>query len=175
MKLRQSGMVLFFTLMLLSILSVLLLAQLSILLAHQKSMNQIRQRYETQHALETFAQGLLSEASLSWKTSCMVSGDRLPNSIPEKLAKHGGCVAHQGRYAVYFLMESLGDFPCVQVIDKGLPYSTRHWRLTVLTDNAEALQIRLVTPITYLACPSADVSLVREGIISWRQWQVSPI
>ena len=170
MKGGQNGTVLFFTLIMLSILSMIVLTQLEMLLMHHQAMNQIKKTHHQRLALETLAQKLLALPANKWSASCMAAGEQDPNQVIKKLTHNKGCVQE----SFHFLMEALGTFPCIQSVQNHMPYSTQHWRITIMEPLEKmAIQIRFASLINYAYCQSGEITLVEPGIMSWRLWSTS--
>lgn len=170
----QRGIILITTMLLLALLSMLMLAQIQLLFLYTKGLNNLRAKDRLFYQLETVAQSLLHSDQLN-KPKCLIQ-ELGSNEALDYLKKNNGCRWQQQKQQYFYINEQLGLFSCLLAFVDQKKYSTRHWRLTVMTTQNIAqpptdifLQLRFVTLAPFVACDNHNV--VREinpGILSWR-------
>lgn len=156
---KQQGFVLFTCLVLISLLALLVLSQMQLVLLQLKAVNHLIDRHRTLRGLETALRLIPFD-----KKNCGVIRDN-PNDV-----KKEGCIISSNGRQYRFFTESLGVIPCLNTTQNDEVFSTWHWRLTISTDDEQPifLQVRMATPVAYVACDSGIEKRITSGILSWR-------
>ena len=166
---KSRGFIFLMTLIIISVISLLLISCMQQILLYHKTLNKQEQRHQSFYELEHLAMQLASTKSLN--KSCMEYGDS-PNRIIKELSNNEGCEINAGKYKYKYIIEDLGDFPCL-IVQKGkISHATQHLRISIISSGdeehaASLLQIRVIKPIGALECVGKK-HLVSLGISSWR-------
>ncbi len=163
---RQKGIVLFMTMIILSILALLILSLMQAILLYVKANNQLIQRHQAFYQLEA-ASNQLGVFSVEDRR-CMVS-EKDPNEVIELLQRQHGCTSVVGQQSYRYLVEDLGVYPCLQIKLGTRLRSSHHWLLSVTTEGPifELLQLRIARVADLAPCDGASI-MINEGVISWR-------
>ncbi|WP_157698228.1 hypothetical protein [Legionella clemsonensis] len=155
------------TMLVLSLLSLLILSGLQTIFLYYQSSNQRAAKKEAFYDLEFYAQQLLSK-QLAGKKYCLVPGQEANKII--QLVKAKGCSFRTNRQTYRYLLEELEPFPCLQTFKNKRRYSTKHWRITLLTKapNKMFLQIRIARAVPLITCPLNRINYIPLGVLSWR-------
>ena len=148
-------------------MSLLVLTCLQHVLMYQK----VLQAFETEHQhfykLEAIAMQL---ANSNADKDCIEYGDAA-NQVMSRLKKGEGCVLKVGSLKYRYVIENLGDFPCLRVKTNLGRFSTHHIRVSVLLLSDEGpdslIQLRRLIPINLQPCIGEE-NQVNSGISSWR-------
>lgn len=169
MNSRQQGLILFNTLMMISVLSLIVLSQMQLIFVQLKATNLVLFRHQSFQRLENEANRLVLAGRKEWPQECLIS-EANPNAIIERLKGKKGCTVFNDDQHYKFLVEDLGFFPCLQTIHNFMLYSTRHWRLTItaVMEKPITLQLRIARAAEYMPCVSNQTISINTGIISWR-------
>lgn len=103
-------------------------------------------------------------------SDCMLYADQA-NTVIVKLKSNKGCTVQIKGIKYYYLIEELGDFPCMIAVKNEKHYSTHHRRVSLMLVSQDSpnslLQIRYFIAIPLQSCYGTryDVSL---GLNSWR-------
>jgi hypothetical protein len=164
----QRGIVLFFTLMILSVLSMLILFEMQSVFLYYQSINQFIKKKESFYHLELQAKQL---ALKNWQRGdkCVV-GPQDSNEII-KLLLSKGCSYKSKKILYTYLVEDLGDYPCLQTIINKERFATRHFQVSIVSkeEGSALLQLRFAElAFASLPCTSKLTIEVPQGILSWR-------
>ncbi len=177
MKTSQQGMILLFTLLLLSLISGFILLELEMLLLQQKTVQQFIGQQQLKQTMSSIAARLIKAPPLT----CIVSGQANPNTVLTQLTDTKACQLIEEKHLFHYVIEDLGLFACVQINTKKTISSSHHWRLSIqqldTLDNNESnplkkpqhtLQIRFATIGPYQLCENNQTTVIQAGITSWR-------
>jgi hypothetical protein len=128
----SKGFVLFTTILMLAMLTLLVLSLMQAVLLYVKAGNQLTHRHQAFYQLETAAHLLQLSHLANHDFQCTVE-NKSPNEVIEHLKHHHGCEKVIGQEAYVYLLEDLGDFPCLQIELEHQIWSSHHWRLTVMS------------------------------------------
>lgn len=165
---RQKGVVLFTVIVMQAVLTLLVLSLLQALLLTIKASNQLATRHHRFYQLEATARQLQSTNFMSINPECFVY-DQSPNEMVKRLQHSDGC---ETSTAIY-LIDSLGEYPCLQMGSHGNRWSTRHWLVSVATKTSpfELIQLRMAQKIPLGNCDGA-ITLIDHALLSWRHLSV---
>jgi hypothetical protein len=154
---KQQGMILLTTLLMLTMLTLLVLSLMQLLLLHTKASHEVWRHHESLYALEHAARGVNFA-----NRACQVH-DKGPNQVIHLLEVNQGCLGEGYQY----LVEDLHTFPCLPIVNK----SSHHWLVTLMTTRAPhtLLQIRIARPGMFEACTSGPARPIHAGMLSWRK------
>ncbi|MFI4918819.1 MAG: type II secretion system protein [Legionellales bacterium] len=167
---RNAGFVFLMALMTVAVVSLLVLACMQHILLYHKAMNKLELQHQGFHQLEALAIQLAHAKLSELDAGCFEFGDSV-NQVIRRLMQHEGCLLSVDKHHYKYLIEELGDFPCLVAQQDGVTFSTHHRRVTVLStasDNADTLlQVRQISAIKYQPClgEAHDIAL---GVGSWR-------
>ena len=169
----SKGFVLFTTILMLAMLTLLVLSLMQAVLLYVKAGNQLTKRHQAFYQLETAAH-LLRFSHLAHQDAQCIVAEKLADQVIERLKHQHGCEKVIENQAYLYLIEDLGIEPCLQVIAHDVPFSTRHWRLTLGAEgeNHDYLQIRVAELTGHRPCLNQQVLQIRPGLVSWRFWSV---
>lgn len=183
MKFRQGGIILLMVLLLLGIVSALIVTQLEMVLLHQKATQQFLDRQQVLYTLEQAALQLRASSVHLLQSNCTIAAFKNPNHVIAQFKTKHTCTLTKDKMNYIYLIEDLGIQPCLQTMVKDVPYSTRHWRLTIAQEitqemtheavNNDYLQIRVAELTNFRLCPTKQVLHIKPGLVSWRFWSVA--
>lgn len=163
----QTGFIFIFTLCITAIMSVLLLATMQNVLLYQRASNQQEEVHFRFYKLEHSAHKLIN-VPLKKIPRCILKQD-LANKVIGQ-AKKSSCRIVMDKMVYHYLIEDLGEYPCLVSGPQGNLKSTHHFRYTLLlpSDNpVMILQIRVIRPAKFFNCIK-QAKYVALGISSWR-------
>ncbi|MCL9682721.1 type II secretion system protein [Legionella maioricensis] len=169
MKKQCSGFIFLMTLCVILVISLLLITGLHHVLLYHKALNQQELQHQHFYQLEHLAVQLAHIATGASAKSCVEYGDAA-NEVIQRLIENQGCSLTDGQARYRYLIEDLGDFPCL--VFPGQNRASRHFRITLLLlkddeNSASVLQLRMIKPSGMIRC-SGEERAVTEGISSWR-------
>ncbi|MFC3907919.1 hypothetical protein ACFORL_02335 [Legionella dresdenensis] len=162
---RQQGVVLFTTLLIISLLALLVLSQLKVVALHARSIAIVVEQRKNFSKLEQHANQLFAERN-SINPGCIID-EASPNQIIRRLAAGQGCQISSNGEQYRFFLEYAGFLPCLIIENELGLFSSEHWRLTIQAF-ASVLQIRYASAGQYKPCLSQKAVPAKAGIISWR-------
>ncbi len=165
---RSKGFVLFTTILMLAMLTLLVLSLMQAVLLYVKAGNELTKRHQAFYQLETVAHLLRFSHLANQEAQCTVE-EKPSHDVIEHLKHHHGCEKVMSQQAYLYLIEDLGDFPCLQIVLKHHTLSSHHWRLTVMSKARpyETLQLRFTNGVSLKRCDGETLT-IRKGIVSWR-------
>lgn len=164
---RQRGIILFNTMMMISLLTLLVLSQMQLIGLQFKAVNHFMYRHQLFERLEAQANRLvLSNDKDGWPIACLIAAT-LSEKVLQRLQRNEGCHVRDKTQHYNFFVEDFGVFPCMQVSLKGVLYGTRHSRVTILSESM-ILQLRVAQPAKHAGCEQREKIHIKTGIISWR-------
>lgn len=165
---KTKGFVLFTTMLMLSMLTLLILSLMQELLLFVKAGNKLAKRHQSFYQLEAAAHELRVSHFANQENQCTVE-ERASHDVIVRIKQGDGCEKIMRQRVYLYLIEDLGDFPCLQILSKHLVWSSHHWRLTVVskTQSHEMLQLRFAQKVALKKCTAKTVDIV-EGVVNWR-------
>jgi hypothetical protein len=166
----QKGMVLFTSMVMLAILSMLILSLMQAIFLYIKASSQLANQHQAFYQLEAVAAQLQLSNFSELDTQCMVQ-EKNPNEVIDRLKHHHGCKQIEGEKSYRYLISDLGDYPCLQVESEGNRLGSHHWLITVENQEApfELLQLRMANPINSIQCEGTP-TVINAGVVSWRHF-----
>jgi hypothetical protein len=171
MNKQSSGFIFLMTLCVILVISLLLITCLHHILLYHKALNQRELQHQHFYHLEDLAVELARASRVTNAESCIEHGDAA-NKVIQRLIDGQGCSFTDGQARYRYLIEDLGDFPCLVLsLQK---HASHHIRITLLLladdeNPASILQLRFIKPSAVIHCHCAgEVRVVTEGISSWR-------
>ena len=171
MQKKSSGMVLFTSMVMLAVLSMLILSLMQAIFLYIKASSQLANRHQTFYQLEAVANQLrLSTLSEVSDSRCVVQ-EKSPNEVIDKLNHHLGCERIEGTKSYVYLITDLGEYPCLQVESAGIFLGSHHWLITIANQEVpnEVLQLRTANPVHSTQCEGTS-TVIHAGIVSWRHF-----
>lgn len=163
---KQSGFILFATLISLAVFSFLLLSQMQVIFLYHKSYNRYLKKNQAFYQLEAAANHLILT---QLKQGSCQSNELNPNKILSLLKNQKGCPYSYEKLRYFYLVEDLGAFPCLQVLTDNRKYSTRHWRITIKKEgNTPVLQLGFAHLMPLGLCEEGNQKFIHLGLTSWR-------
>ncbi len=164
----QKGLVLFTTMMLTSILTLLVLSLIQAVFLYVKASQQFIHRHQAFYQLEAVANQLRLSNLLDEDFDCFVEGKN-PNEVIELLKRHQGCKKMVGKQSYYYLFEDLGEQACFLIESNHNLFSSHHWLLSVVSMESpiEVLQLRFAKSMSLMPCSDHE-RIISAGILSWR-------
>ncbi len=166
MKVRELGMVLLITVMMMSLLTLFILTLLQAVFLCVKVNHQVQETHQAFHQLEATASRLMLEGV---NPECVFTNEN-PNHIIRLVSNHGGCSLTDNQHRYDYLMDDLGLYPCLKIRSTNQLLSSHHWLITIASTSSKAsiLQLRIAKPDKVVACGEASEHLINAGVISWR-------
>lgn len=166
---KQQGFILLVTLIMMSVMGLLLLGamhQLQLVLHSSRERELAHQEfYQLEHLLR-------KRMSSSFKKTTCVFPQQDINWAWAELMQKKGCQLTGAAKEYYYLMEDLGDYPCLIVVDGKKKQATHHYRLAVASvsknEKLALLQIRFIEPAISASQCQKGTHQVQPGISSWR-------
>ncbi len=161
MRVRSQGMVLFTTLMMLTLVALMVLSVMRAVLLLEKINQQLMSTHQAFYELEAAGETIVDKASETGLSSCVRRED-----TPETKA----CQLTQGGNSYRYWVVDEGLFPCLRIQSGETTSASHHWAIRVKREKtAQAvLQLRVVTAEPSLACESPVQALIAKGVTSWR-------
>jgi hypothetical protein len=166
---KQQGMLMLTTILMLSIMSLLILTLLQGVLLYVKASHALVNRHQRFYQLEAVEQVLRLSLTNEIDNDCWVI-DKNPNEIVHLLRLKNGCRQRILDKTYQYLIEDLGEQPCLRIASAHEVRSSHHWLLTAAHTDPPLtiMQWRIAMAINLLACET-EVRMIPEGVISWRQ------
>lgn len=170
MKRGDQGFIFLVTLLIISVISLLVLTSMQHILLYYKAINQQEGLHRSFYKLEAVALELGQRNCSMQKYNCVVHEDA-PNQMMRNVLEHQGCSFENGALHYQYLIEDLGDFPCLITRFNGKKLATHHTRVSVVhVENGAPvalLQIRLIVSGKPANCLSKE-RFINLGLSSWR-------
>ncbi|CEG57562.1 hypothetical protein [Legionella fallonii] len=171
MKNRNKGFILLMTLCAVLVISALLITCLHHILIYRKALNKQESQHQNFYQLEDIAKRLAQIPSVTTNRSCVATQD-VANETVQWLIKGRGCLLTVSQTQYRYIIEDLGDFPCLILHNKQQKRATHHIRVSVLLlaneeHQSSLLQLRFIKPALTENCMGEE-HVVNEGISSWR-------
>jgi hypothetical protein len=169
---KFNGFIFLMTLCTILVVSLLLLTVMHHVLLYGKAINRQEIQHQRFYQLEDTMLHLAQQKTNMIEKQCIVD-QKNGNKVIEILVKKEGCSLVNGDIQYQYIIEDLGEFPCLVVRQNEQTNATRHTRITLLQSADEihpvtsVLQVRNIKKITPLPCQS-EVLKVSSGISSWR-------
>lgn len=169
---KCNGFIFLMTLCTILVVSLLLLTVMHHVLLYGKAINRQEIQHQRFYQLEDTMLHLAQLKTNMIEKKCIVN-KKNGNKVIELLYQKEGCSLVNGDIQYQYIIEDLGEFPCLVVQQNEQTSATRHTRITVLQSADEmhpvtsVLQVRNIKKITPLPCQS-EVLKVSSGISSWR-------
>ncbi len=171
----QGGFILLTTLLMMVILTIFVLSSLQTLYLHHQMSNQLIANHQAFYELESMAENMVHH--LATHENC--SSNELNNThITANFLKQYGCKisnsAGMQDTTFYYSLTDLGNYPCLELIEAGLPYESHHWLLHIMSQHlpSQVLQLRIALAQKKSVCASTDRRRIKSGIISWNLYRV---
>ncbi|WP_165482638.1 hypothetical protein [Legionella gresilensis] len=170
---RQQGIILLTTGLVLSLVMLLLLAQIELINLHQKAQNQFIIRTQLLQHLENIAFQLIDKINHHNASSLPCIIDKIdPNKVINLVKNQQvGCFITDNNYTYNYVVEDLGLFNCIRIKDhNGGIYPTNQWRLTIALQEAQTsiLQLRFANINSLKLKKCKQPVIIESGILSWR-------
>ncbi len=171
MKRKSGGFILLMTLCVIIVMSALLITCLHHILLYHKALNTQEQQHQNFYQLEYIAKQLAHSSSVTANINCVETRD-VANEVIQWLIKGDGCALTTGQEQYQYIIEDLGDFPCLIFYRQQQKYASHHLRISVLLlaneeHDSALLQLRFIKPTITGSCMGEE-NRVSEGISSWR-------
>lgn len=114
---RDTGFILLMTLLILAVISLLVLTSMHHVLLYYKAINKQEVFHDRFYQLEHIALQLVQQ-NKSLKQDCILHSDSA-NQVVQDLQNRKGCTLVNGFSQYQYILEELGEFPCLVVHIKG--------------------------------------------------------
>lgn len=166
----SDGFILLMTLIMMSIMSLLVLTSMQHLLLYYKAFNSIKAEQNQFYQMESAAMQLVAPPNTEQGLACIKTQDN-PNDILELLKSNKGCTFTKGTFNFRYVLEDLGEFPCLIIHKNEKKYASKQIRLSVMIpankhQSGAIMQIRRIISAAKSSCVQGVE--VEEGVISWR-------
>lgn len=168
MNFRQSGLILFSTLAMIIIISLLLLSQMQQIMLYAKALGQQNHSAQRLLQMEAIAEKLVHDKTLTDNWDCMLEQDE-PNAILDLVEKRGCKV--NGNAPYQFLIEDLGIVDCLLIREKSGIFASHHRRFSLIQNEEEEknyLQIRQIEASVSKGSCSKSPKIIEKGLVGWR-------
>ncbi|MFA5959291.1 MAG: hypothetical protein WC785_02100 [Tatlockia sp.] len=162
---RQEGIVLLSTLLVILLLTFFLLAQMQAIYLANKMLNI---GVEQAHFFSQLEKEAYALTQLNIPSQCMIK-EQDPLAVRDLLIQKRGCTATKDKLTMHYVIEDLGVVPCMRIAQANTSFSTRHVRYTVMGIGkfAAFYQLRLAVPVKACACAEKQAVFVNPGLLSW--------
>ncbi|ARG96998.1 hypothetical protein [Legionella micdadei] len=166
---KQTGIVLVTVLLFITVLSLLVLTQMQLVFLDYKSINQRNEQHQAFFQFEKDAKKLAEIITSSTQHACVIPAMDA-NAVIRVLKTKQACISTHEKQQFYYLVEDLGQFPCIQTVVDNIIYSTSHLRISMLSANQQAgiLQLRIARLAQLANCECNEPILIRSRLLSWR-------
>ncbi|MCE3044319.1 hypothetical protein [Legionella sp. 16cNR16C] len=158
----SQGMILIVFSLILSFIALLVMAQSESLFLFYKNLGQMIHIQSEIQLLEEEAIRLLKQKN----NTCIVFAQGANEILHQLQSRSACCIMHEEKKYCY-LLEDLGEFPCLRIKNK---YLSHQWRIT-LSDNALRpliIQIRYAEAVRPQQCLENQFRVIEEGVQSLR-------
>ncbi|HHY0701637.1 TPA: type II secretion system protein [Legionella anisa] len=166
---KNQGFILFITLLIIGVISLLILTSMQHVLLYYKTINKQEVLHQNFYQLEGVALRLLHQHT-TLNSDCVIRSDSA-NQVIHNLLEHKGCSLKSGLTQYKYYIEDLGEFPCLVVRYKGRKSASHHQRVTVAPfeegSPVSLLQIRLISSGRAIPCLATE-HVTPLGVSSWR-------
>lgn len=164
---RQQGMVLFTSMMMLVILSLLILSLMQAFFLSVKASSALTKKHQAFYQLEAIANQLRASNLSMMDSRCMVQS-KSPNEILMMLKHHAGCEYLEDDVSYRYLIEDLGEYPCLQI---NSAMGSHHWLISLAKTDSTflPLQIRIAVGVEPTQCDGSVIA-IHAGVLSWRHF-----
>lgn len=165
---QQDGLILFITLIILGMMSLLLVSQMQQIILQQQGLNQLTEQQRLLQNLEKQVHRLLHSNQL-WSQPCIIKATSpLAGVVP--LQQGRGCRISQDDVTYRYVIADMGEIDCLPVRVDGVNYSSRHGWIIITQDKDSqgCLQVHFAQRAKVWNCPQKFPRLIREGIQSWQ-------
>lgn len=159
---HSKGMILLTTIVMISILTMIVASLLQSVMLYIRSANQAIRYQKVFHQLEAMTKNI----DLS-HSNCTVY-NKNPNQLIAMLRMHQGCLVTDNQLSYEYLIEDLGNYPCLPIVIDKQHYSSRQWYVTVSTPEL-MLQWRLAQVGSLSDCKGITSKPIHAGVMSWRK------
>ena len=171
MKKRCDGFIFFMTLCTILVISVLLITCMQHVLLYHKAINMQEKTHQSFFQLEYLATRLVTSSRVLNDKNCIHYGDSANQVLHQLMLNNKGCLWSIGKTKYRYIIEDLGDFPCLKLKNQR-KLASHHVRISIvlLTDDgntASALQVRIIKSAGPADCIGKEHQ-VKSGISSWR-------
>lgn len=170
MSVKYQGFILVMTLLMLFVISMLVMTCLQEVWLYHQAMNSRAEQHQSFYHMERIAMELAKSDLLDIKGNCVIDGDQA-NHIWQTLKEHHGCSINVEQSQFKYLVEDLGDYPCLVALVNHQEFMTHHHRVSVFSESGEKstslLQVRVINPASTKVCSQEPLS-VKLGVSSWR-------
>ncbi|MBI2786291.1 MAG: type II secretion system protein [Legionella longbeachae] len=167
---KSNGFILLLTLLIISVISLLILASMQHILLYYKVINKQEELHQNFYQLESLVLRLAYKRTISEEQACVVHEDSA-NQVMHTLRYQRGCALNRGLSHYQYLIEDLGEFPCLVTYYRGRKRATHHQRISAVQIEggtpASFLQIRFITTGGVPNCLTKERQIVL-GMSSWR-------
>lgn len=158
---HAAGFILFVTLVMIFIVSLLVGSAMQQLVLHQSHLARLKMRHQEFYQMERMALDLVAK----WHPSACNAAE---GDVQQTLEHGGGCLLESGRDEYRYLIEDLGDFACMIIPVEGGYMASHQQRITLrAVTSGHWLYLRFATPIPPFECEGRFIA-IRHGVLSWR-------
>lgn len=170
MKNTNRGFIFLMTLITTAVITLLVLTSMQHILLYHKAINNQEQLHQNFYQLEEQALQLARKGLASIDAACLLRKSSVNQSM-EQLMHLRGCSLKKNHLDYRYLIEDLGEYPCLVVYKKGHKLATTHRRVSVMQLRegypASFLQLRFISAASVINCLVKE-HVVAEGVSSWR-------
>jgi hypothetical protein len=165
---QPKGLVLYTTMMTLSIFTLLILTLMQAVFLHVSAVNQLARHHDLFYQLEGVADYLQRAQLENPDNDCLVY-DKNPNEMVALLKKQQGCEMTYSKQVFLYSLADLGIEPCLEIQDAYQNRGAHFWLFTIGTKSkpVKILQVRIAKADEVLPCMGAT-HLIPAGVITWR-------
>lgn len=167
---KYKGFIFIVTLLMITVISLLSLASMQHILLYHKVINRQEESHKNFYNLEAVTKQLSQKYMLLPVFDCVHQEDS-PDHALYKLLHHQGCSITNEGLQYQYLIEDLGEFPCLVALSKNRKYATHHRRLSIVQlekgNPLSFLQVRLVSLGGDPNCLTNE-HVTPLGVSSWR-------
>ncbi len=151
MKQSASGVILFTTLMLISLIALMVLAVLKSLNLFTQVNQTILENHQALYRLEAAAEGLIM--TLSNSPAC-----------------RSGCSSYFEQKIYYYTLHEAGEYPCLVIREGEHMYASHHWLVEMHAESApqQRLSLHVATLGRLSRCKRTAREQLPKGILTWR-------
>lgn len=163
------GYILFTTLLMMSIVSILVLSLMQAVYLDFKMSNQFIANHEAFYQLEKMGKNMMQTSHMDVSQPCVIR-ELDANQIDTTRLQRQGCKIEDDKQVFHYIISDLGLYPCLEIMVGETKYSSHHWLMSIMSDrlSKQLLQIRVALPEQAVVCESYTPHRTSSGIISWR-------
>lgn len=162
----KDGFVLFITITILSVLSILIFSLLNFTVLSSKVINQLANSQNLFYKMEELS--LKFSKDMKYYIAKCSSKSISISQLNANIIFNKGCRFIEEKFQYYYIFSDLGVFSCLEIEIEKIKYDSHHWILSIFDANypEKIFYYRIAKPNKISSCDSYLVNRTKSGIIN---------